>query len=1398
MRTLNKIKIAIAALFVGLLGMAPLASFSQNENGVTDQGESTTKVNGSYVNENGKFVCWPRVTSYGKLLKYAPIATTDSANNITGTAATLYGNVLHDGWCGLTVEGFEVSTDLTFTTIVATVTITSPTFTPCDYPDCTCDKNKYSKEVSGLTPGTHYYYRAYATNDCGTGYGDTLDFTTDGSYEVTVTGPSPVQFCPGGSQSGTYTASVNPAMTTPTYQWYLDGVAVSGETSNTYMPTFSVTGTHTVKCEITEGVTTVDGTKNVTVSTFTVPSLTISGDASICAGATGNLTATTGFSSYAWSSNVYSSSANTATYTAAGTYTVAATTSDGCTATASTSVTVNDPQVASATGITGNTTICSGSTTTLTANATASTGASLQYQWKKNGTAISGATSASYTTEALTANTSYSCDVTAIQDGCTSAATELTTTVTIEESTLASVSITPSPVSICAGETATLTATASGNNGTLSYQWKQGSTNVGTNNASYTTPALSSNTTYTCVVTNTYNGCTISQTANETVNVYAPSVGTLTLADATVCHNTNTTLTVSSTGSVGTLSYQWATGGSDISGETSNSYTTPNLTADADYTVYVTATISSPVTCTVTGSATATVNVAGPYTSWDTLEVCDCQLPFSYSIANGSDIWTEIWTTSDYLTNPTRSHNFHTSAGCDSTVYLILETWDAAHETPTVCSNINRFNSNEQHTGTNLTAVSDFDGNVYKVVQIGNQCWLKENLRSTHFANGRALRAVYNNSQADSADIYYALQDPTATIYSTGPCDGGLTFAQHTEKYGLLYNWYTAMGTKNPDYNMHNVQGICPDGWHLPDTTEWHTLEASVGITDIHPVNDGFIGNTAVALSTGCEWKETNIPNAIGNYHTLNRNASGFSARPAGCFLDVAHNIDGYPYPANTFAYTGIWCFFWSSTRYYVEGTAPQYTGKAAYNYDLHYDQAGISRDVNKEDYLIGRSVRCLRDAASLKVRIDNALSTSNTTAQIIANVWDLGETACDERGVCWSTSPNPTVTDSHLTNGNGMGSYTINITGLTDGVIYYVRAYAHDAEGYVYSNEITLPIAPPTVLTADVTNQSSTSAKLHGNITSVGSTSCEAGICLGTSANPTTADTYQHVTVSATGDYSVVFSGLTPGQTYHYRAYASNASGDSYGADATFVADVCNGLATISDGETNAYAVVAIGTQCWTQTSMRATQYADGTAIAFGSPHYSGSSVVLNNIHWSTTMGYYYTPYNNNDNSLPNATERADRIQIWGYLYNWAAATRNGTDPQGICPNGWHIPTGAEWDVLDNYAITNYGCSGGSVRALCSSDSWGGTPVATNACAPGYNQSQNNGTHFTAYPAGIYNPSSGYVLDGYDSRGRFVNFWSYNGYEYTAMGYNSVDLDKHNGLSEYKKYAFSVRCVKD
>ena len=343
------------------------------------------------------------------------------------------------------------------------------------------------------------------------------------------------------------------------------------------------------------------------------------------------------------------------------------------------------------------------------------------------------------------------------------------------------------------------------------------------------------------------------------------------------------------------------------------------------------------------------------------------------------------------------------------------------------------------------------------------------------------------------------------------------------------------------------------------------------------------------------------------------------------------------------------------------------------------------------------------------------------------------------------------------------------------------MRAYAHDGEGYVYSNEITLPITAPVVLTTTVTKQSNTRATLSGDITTLGDVSCIAGICLSTSANPTTADTYQSITVTSTGEYSIDFTGLTAGTTYHYRAFAHNTSGDAYGADATFVAHPCNGLATITDVESNTYEVAAFGSQCWTQRSMHTTHYANGDVITCGSPT-SGNT-------YSSTTGYYYHPYNN-QSTLPS--DAATRITAWGYLYNWAAVN----DSRGICPSGWHVGTLTDWQTLDEYAKTNYGCSNGSARSLASVESWASDGTS---CAPGNNPSSNNASGFNAYPAGIYNPTSG---GGYKLTKQFVNFWTSTGEYFTAVGYNNKDLsirnDTGDGTTITRRFAFSIRCVKD
>ena len=145
-------------------------------------------------------------------------------------------------------------------------------------------------------------------------------------------------------------------------------------------------------------------------------------------------------------------------------------------------------------------------------------------------------------------------------------------------------------------------------------------------------------------------------------------------------------------------------------------------------------------------------------------------------------------------------------------------------------------------------------------------------------------------------------------------------------------------------------------------------LEAATGFTGIHSQTDHvFLGNSAIQLVTGCEWKASTVPGSPGDYHALGRNATNFSVRPAGCFLDTEHTVDGTHYDPNTFAYSGIWAFFWSSNRFQKrksDGTLdPAYSAaKAAYNYDINFAETGIARDVNGADAGIGRSVRCVRN----------------------------------------------------------------------------------------------------------------------------------------------------------------------------------------------------------------------------------------------------------------------------------------------------------------------------------------------------------------------------------------------------------------------------------------------------
>jgi uncharacterized protein (TIGR02145 family) len=178
---------------------------------------------------------------------------------------------------------------------------------------------------------------------------------------------------------------------------------------------------------------------------------------------------------------------------------------------------------------------------------------------------------------------------------------------------------------------------------------------------------------------------------------------------------------------------------------------------------------------------------------------------------------------------------------------------------------------------------------------------------------------------------------------------------------------------------------------------------------------------------------------------------------------------------------------------------------------------------------------------------------TTVTTGGTVSN--DGGATVT-ERGIVYSTSTNPTTSNTKVTSGSGTGSFSINITALTPNTTYYIRSYAINSAGTGYGNNITFQTsvpAVPSLTTRELLNITNTTATGGGSITNDGGSSITAkGICWGTSPNPTTSDSK---TTDGTGTttFTSFITGLSASVTYYVRAYATNSTGTGYGNQQSF-----------------------------------------------------------------------------------------------------------------------------------------------------------------------------------------------------------------------------------------------------
>jgi len=179
------------------------------------------------------------------------------------------------------------------------------------------------------------------------------------------------------------------------------------------------------------------------------------------------------------------------------------------------------------------------------------------------------------------------------------------------------------------------------------------------------------------------------------------------------------------------------------------------------------------------------------------------------------------------------------------------------------------------------------------------------------------------------------------------------------------------------------------------------------------------------------------------------------------------------------------------------------------------------------------------------------------TTVQLTSTITEDGGVAVSERGFVLSTSPNPTVTNTKIQNGLGVGTFSTVVTQLKDETTYYAKAYAINGKGTVYSNEIsftTLGYKLPTVETVSAVSIGTQNATLNGNISNSGGADLiEKGFVFGTNPNVSLSDQKAISSTKESGNYSIVLTNLKPNTKYYYKAYAINAKGSALGLENSF-----------------------------------------------------------------------------------------------------------------------------------------------------------------------------------------------------------------------------------------------------
>ena len=501
--------------------------------------------------------------------------------------------------------------------------------------------------------------------------------------------------------------------------------------------------------------------------------------------------------------------------------------------------------------------------------------------------------------------------------------------------------------------------------------------------------------------------------------------------------------------------------------------------------------------------------------------------------------------------------------------------------------------------------------------------------------------------------------------------------------YGsYMNNLEDQTGKADWGYNAISNGGNSEDLWRTLQGSEWqylfNTRSTSSGIryakAQVNGVNGVILLPDNWSAST-YSLNNTNNDSAEYTGNVIGKTDWTDILEPNGAvFFPAAGNRNG----TSVYSYSSD---YWSSTRAGVYNAV-----------DLDFSPGYLNSFYTGTYKYYGCSVRLVYkvDATMPVISTRPVNEVTETTAHCGGHVTFDGGSALTAYGVCWSTHENPTLSDWHTIDNNiSLGWFDSNLTGLTPGTTYYVRAYATNSEGTAYGIQVAFTTHSlttlPTVITNPVINIAQNSAMCGGTVTDDGGAEVTArGVCWSTSQNPTISGSHTD-DGSGVGSFTSVLSVLTPGTTYYVRAYATNSKGTAYGEELSFTTiptGAIYGLFSVSDTRKVCFSKGNLQYKASTNTWRFAEhQYdyvgSDNSHISssysgwidlfgWGTSGYNHGAVCYQPWSTSTTDSDYY-PYGDADYDLNDQTGKAD----WGYN-----AISNGGNMEHI----WRTLTQQEW----------------------------------------------------------------------------------------------------------------------